>query len=169
MRLWTSLYPKNTVTENENKGTVIGILSADDEDDPSMDSLYTYSVNNDAFNIAHDTLKTNGSLDFESQRNYDIDITVEDGKGGTFPKTFTINIHNIRHESENTDDFNPPTDILFELLNTLTLDLKTGDHIVRLSAIDLDFNDSHTFSIDGETKDFFEVVGDYPGRYHKIS
>ena len=160
---------KNIVTENENTGTVIGILSTDDEDDPSMDSVYTYSVNNDTFNIAHDTLKTNRILDFESQPNYDIGITVEDGEGGTFPKTFTIDIHNIRHESGNTDDFNPPTNILFELLNTLTLDLKTGDHIARLSAIDLDFNDSHTFSIDGETKDFFKVVGDTMGDTIKLA
>ena len=114
MRLWTSLYPKNIVTENENIGTVIGILSTDDEDDPSMDSVYTYSVNNNTFNIAHDTLKTNGSLDFERQRNYDIDITVEDGAGGTFPKTFTIDIHNIRHESGPRDsDFNPPPQTFF--------------------------------------------------------
>ena len=159
-----------SVTENENEGTVVGILSADDEDDPSMDSVYTYSVNNNTFNIAHDTLKTNGSLDFESQPNYDIGITVEDGEGGIFSKTFTIDIHNIRHESGPRDsDFNPPTDILFELLNTLTLDLKTGENIVRLSAIDLDFNDSHTFSIDGVTNDFFEVVGDTLGDTIKLA
>ena len=152
---------KNTVTENKNIGTVIGILSTDDEDDPNMDSVYTYSVNNEVFNIDEDTLKTNGELDFETLRNYDIGITVEDGEGGTFSKTFTIDIHNKRHESRPRDsDFNPPTNILFELLNTLTLDLKTGDHIVRLSAIDLDADDSHTFSVDGATNDFFKVVGD---------
>ena len=151
---------KNTVTENEAIGTVVGILSTDDEDDPSMDSIYTYSVNNDTFKIAHDTLKTNRILDFETLRNYDIDITVEDGEGGTFPKTFTIDIHNIRNEPGNTNDFNRPTDILFELLNTLTLDLKTGENIVRLSAIDLDADDSASFSVDGATNDFFEVVGD---------
>ena len=150
---------KNTVTENEAIGTVIGILSTDDEDDPSMDSLYTYSVNNDTFKIDNDTLKTNRKLDFETLRNYEIEIKVEDGAGGIFPKTFTIDIHNIR-EKGNRNDFNPPTNILFELLNTLTLDLKTGENIVRLSAIDLDADDSHTFSIDGATNDFFEVVGD---------
>ena len=77
---------KNTVTENEAIGTVIGILSTDDEDDPNMDSVYTYSVNNEAFNIAHDTLKTNRILDFERQSNYDIGITVEDGEGGDVSK-----------------------------------------------------------------------------------
>ena len=55
----------------------------------------------------NDTLKTNRKLDFETLRNYEIEIKVEDGAGGIFPKTFTIDIHNIR-EKGNRNDFNPP-------------------------------------------------------------
>ena len=92
----TSLSLSNDVVkEKEEAYTVIGILSTQDEDDPNMDSVYTYSVNNDTFKIDNDTLKTNRELDFETRSEYLVAITTVDGRGGTRTQDFPLKVSNV--------------------------------------------------------------------------
>ena len=150
----------NTIVENQPVGSTIGILSTTDPDAGDR-HFYSLTTPNDTFLISGDILKTNRILDFESQRNYDIDITVDDGVGGDFSKTFTINIHNERHESGNTNDFHPPTDLYIKSLVPLTTDLDSGSALATFMVSDRDDDDTYTFAIEGATvEDYFIITED---------
>ena len=65
----------HAVDENEETGTVIGILNSIDEDDPLMNGVYTYTLETtyeDTFQIVGDTLKTKVSLNYEEKLSYTI-------------------------------------------------------------------------------------------------
>ena len=90
-----------SVAENVPAGTTVGTFSPVDADEPSSDP-YTYSLvsgagdtNNAAFTIDGNQLKINASPDFEAQPSYSIRVEVNDGKGGSFVKTFTITVTNV--------------------------------------------------------------------------
>ena len=69
-------------------------------------------VNNDTFRIEKDTLKTNRELDFEEKNIYTIQITTNDGKGGSFTKEFDIKVGDTNEK---------PTDIM--LSDSLILEI----------------------------------------------
>jgi hypothetical protein len=89
-----------SVAENVSAGTVVGTFSPVDTD--SAGDPYTYSfvsgagdTDNAAFTIDGNQLKINASPDFEAQPSYSIRVEVNDGKGGSFVKTFTITVTNV--------------------------------------------------------------------------
>ena len=116
------------ILENSSIGTVIGTLTTIDPDDPTHDSTYIYMVNNDTFRIEKDTLKTNRELDFEEKDVYTIQITTNDGKGGSFTKEFDIKVGDTNEK---------PTDIM--LSDSLILENQPiGTVIGTLTTIDPD-------------------------------
>ena len=148
---------KNTVTENEVIGTVIGILSTEDEDDLNMDSVYTYSVNNDTFTIDNDTLKTNRELDFETQSEYLVAITTVDGRGGTRTEDFTLKVSNVNEPptaitlSNDQIAENNPLDTLIGILSTTDEDLLNNNKS----------NDTHSYTLVEDTdKNIFTIQAD---------
>ena len=134
------------VAENLPAGTVIGVLSTVDPDDTNIDSVYTYTVNNDTFLIVLDTLKTNGILDFETKNSYMITITSSDGSGEIFTKDFIIEVQNAN---------DPPTDIM--LSNTIISNENVGEIIGELTTTDEDKNDRHKYSISGTDASYFNI------------
>ncbi|RLD68312.1 MAG: hypothetical protein DRI98_11990, partial [Bacteroidetes bacterium] len=79
----------NIVEERVALGTVVGQFTTTDIDVDDI-HLYTFildggvnDVDNDAFIIDGDTLKTNIELDFEVQSSYSILVQSDDGAGGT--------------------------------------------------------------------------------------
>ena len=138
------------VAENLTAGTVIGTLSTVDPDDPNIDNVYTYTVNNDTFSIVQDTLKTNGILDFETKNSHTITITTDDGNGGTFTKDFIIEVQNAN---------DPPTDIT--LSDTAVAEnLTAGTVIGTLSTVDPDnpnIDNVYTYTVNNNT---FLIVQD---------
>ena len=142
----------------EQSSEIIGTLSTIDPDDPNMDSVYTYSVNNDTFQIVGNELQTKMSLDYETQSRYLISITVQDRGDSTFTQEFTILVAN-GPEGEDSDN-RPPTGLTYELLRPLIVSLRSNTSLARLKGIDEDFSDNHRFAIEGKTKDFFKIDND---------
>ena len=116
------------ILENSSIGTAIGTLHTIDPDDPTQDSTYIYVVNNDTFRIEKDTLKTNRELDFEGKNIYTIQITTNDGKGGSFTKEFDIKVEDINEK---------PTDIILSD-SIISENLSVGTTIGTLRTIDPD-------------------------------
>lgn len=87
------------IAENNAVGDLIGTLTSTDAD--SEDS-FTYSLvtgtgdtDNASFTINGDQLLAAVAFDFESQNGFDIRIQTEDGNGGTFAQSLSINIDNV--------------------------------------------------------------------------
>ena len=102
-----------TVEERVALGTVVGQFTTTDIDVDDI-HLYTFildggvnDVDNDAFIIDGDTLKTNVELDFEVQSSYSILVQSDDGAGGTISQNFTITIGDL-NETSVEDIYNSP-------------------------------------------------------------
>jgi len=133
----------DTIEENSNVNTIIGTLSAEDEDSNESFS-YSFAIgdgmndaDNSSFIISGNDLQNAEVFDFESQNEYHIVIQVEDPLGATFQKPFIINVKDTNES---------PTDI--ELSNT-TIDENSpeGTVIGTFSTIDEDNGDTHTYSL----------------------
>ncbi|TXC78672.1 cadherin domain-containing protein [Luteibaculum oceani] len=128
-----------TVKENKTSGQAFAKLVATDQD-PSDN--FTFSLvsglgddNNSNFNIFGDSLYVNTNLDFETQSTHFIRVRVSDGTG-SYEKSLTIGI---------LDAFDAPTAI--ELSSDMIAENKeVGTLVATLLAIDVDAQDSHTFS-----------------------
>ncbi|MCK5041472.1 MAG: cadherin domain-containing protein, partial [Sphingomonadales bacterium] len=131
-----------SVFEND-KGAVIGNISALDED---VGDTATYSVSDPRFIVSAGRLKLAPGeiLDFETEPQVSIDVTVTDSAGLSYTETFTIDVIN---ESE------APTDII---IDNLSVDEATDGAVVgNISVVDEDVGDTHTFTV---SDDRFEVV-----------
>ena len=90
-----------SVPENQNAGTIVGTLSTTDAD--SGDS-FTYSLveqdnDNAWFAIEGDALKTKAAFDYETKNSYFIRVQTDDGRGGTFQRSFRISVTNLNEET----------------------------------------------------------------------
>ncbi len=101
--LWIDTEPTDIDLSNENvdensaTGTIIWDFSVSDID--SRDShLYSFTWawnNNDSFSLSGSKLLTWKSFDFENESSYTIRILVDDIRGWTFEKEFTITINDL--------------------------------------------------------------------------
>jgi hypothetical protein len=104
---------ENTVDERVALGTVIGLFTSTDVD-PNDDHQYAFAldggvndVDNDAFIIVGDTLKSNAEFDFEMKDSYSIYVETDDGNGGVFAQGLTISINDV-DETSVRDMYNNP-------------------------------------------------------------
>ncbi|MEO9872789.1 cadherin domain-containing protein [Ekhidna sp.] len=115
----------NSIMENNTVGEVIGSLSATDED---AGNSFTYSLvagvgdtDNAAFSFSGDQLLAATVFDFEAQSSYTVRVETNDGNGGTYQESFTIEILN---ENESIVAANPIADQeLDEGFSSLEIDL----------------------------------------------
>ena len=147
------------VAENEPAGTVVGQLTAVD---PDLGKTHTFALvagegdaDNSAFVIQDRTLKTTASFDFETQQFFQVRIQANDGYGGTFAKTLLIAVGDVADNA-------PPSDLT--LNSTCLFDGTPADTAVALlRVIDLNPEDTHTFSLVSGTGDTdnaaFQVAG----------
>ena len=89
----------NTIAENTASGTVIGTFSTTD---PDAGNTFTYSpvapgvnVDNQAFSIVGNQLRSFAVLNFEAKSSYSIVVRTTDQGGLFFDRTFTINVTNV--------------------------------------------------------------------------
>ena len=83
---------KDSVSENQPIGTMVGILETIDED---ANETYVYTLEEDdtgSFFIENDTLKTGKTLNFEERDSIEIRITSRDHAGRMLISTFVIHI-----------------------------------------------------------------------------
>ncbi len=129
------------IFENQPVGTVVGVFSTVD---PDANDVHTYSLSGSdaaSFTIDGDTLKTAAVFDFETKNSYFIDVSSTDAGGVTFTAQFNIAVND--QEPEN----NQPTDIL---LSQEVVD-ENVELIATLSTEDPDEDDTHTYSVLGQT------------------
>ncbi len=130
-----------TVDENRPAGTTVGTLSATDAD--AGDTL-TFSLvagagdaDNALFDISGITLRTAAPLDFEAQATRSVRVRVSDGRGGTFERSFTIDVTNVN---------DAPTAIALSSAS-IAENQPSGTTVGLLSATDQDPLDTHTFQL----------------------
>jgi hypothetical protein len=107
------LLSNSVVAERELIGTVVGLFSSDDPD-PSDTHSYSFAsdggildVDNDAFTMVGDTLKTNLEFDYEIKNSYSILVQTDDGNGGVFTQNLTITVSDV-DETSVEDIYNNP-------------------------------------------------------------
>lgn len=89
-----------SINENSNNGTIIGTLGAIDPDLPG--DTFTFSIvsdPDDKFQIIGNQLLSAGSVDFEAKNAHIVTIRTDDNNGGTFDRTFTINVLNLSDDT----------------------------------------------------------------------
>ena len=82
----------NTVAENAENGTAVGMLTTIDPDEGDTHTYTLGGTDVSAFSISNSTLQTAEVFDLETKASYAISITADDGNNGTFSKDFTIEI-----------------------------------------------------------------------------
>ena len=139
-----------SVAENLPVGTTVGNLSVTD---PDIGETYSYEilpgVDQSAFTIAGNQLKTAISLDYEVKRNYAITVRVHDGSN-TYDQSLTISVNNVNEA---------PTGVT--LSNTSVAEnLAAGATVGSLSTIDPDTIGSYTYEIlPGGDATAFSIAG----------
>ncbi|MEQ9439627.1 MAG: FG-GAP-like repeat-containing protein [Cyclobacteriaceae bacterium] len=134
----------NAIDENQAVGTLVGELLSEDPDN----AIFTYSLvngtgstHNALFLIDENELRTAASFDYETLGQLSIRIQTDDGRGGSFSRSFTIQVNDV------TDGANRlPTDIRLSSL-TVGEDATAGALIGKFSASDPDADDAHTFRL----------------------
>ncbi|MFY0687210.1 MAG: Ig-like domain-containing protein [Cyclobacteriaceae bacterium] len=130
----------NDVAENSAIASQIGSFSSVDEDEGET---FTYSFvdgenDNDRFNINGDLLEVNDAFSYEEDQDpLEILVETNDGNGGVFEQSFTINI---------TDVAEAPTEIVLDNANVDETSV-IGTVVGNLSAQDEDLNESHSYTL----------------------
>jgi hypothetical protein len=133
-----SLNP-TSIAENQPVGTAVGTFTTTD---PDSGDTHTYSfvsggADNGSFTIAGSTLKTGAAFDYETKSSYNILVKTDDGKGGTFQKSFTISVTNVNEA---------PTNISLTQ-NSLAENQPAGTAVGTFSTTDPDTGNTHTYSL----------------------
>ncbi|MBB4042129.1 hypothetical protein GGR34_003814 [Microvirga flocculans] len=141
----------SSIAENTAAGTVVGTLSASDQD---AASTFTYSIKSDPdgkFEIIGNQLrlKAGSSLDCEAQSSHIVTVRVTDQGGLTYDKAFTVTVTNVNEA---------PTDIALSGA-TVSENAASGTVIGTLSASDPDAGSTFTYAILNDPSGKFEVVG----------
>jgi len=146
-----------TVAEDAPAGTVVGLLTALD---PDADDAHTFElvvgegdVDNGAFEIVGQELRTVAALDYETQNEYHIRVRATDLGGLSVETALVIQV---------TDVNEAPTDVILTP-DTVAEDAPAGTVVGLLTALDPDADDAHTFELvvgEGDVDNgAFEIVG----------
>ena len=91
------------VSEDQRVGTVVGILSCQDDD---VNDTHTYSLasgdggeDNDFFATDGNELKTAAVLDYESQHTYSVRIRVTDSGGLFYEEAFIVDVRDVKGDA----------------------------------------------------------------------
>lgn len=138
-----------SINENNAVNATVGILSTVDVD---LADTHTYTVggtDGNLFSINGNQLRANASFDVETKSSYSITITTNDGKGGSFPKNFTISVTNV-NESPQRNTISK---------NKINRGSVSGHVVGILSTVDPDTNDQFTYELSGADASLFTLNG----------
>lgn len=139
----TDIYlSNNSIFENESIGTLIGLLTEEDEDGNDTFSYSLVAGNGDSdnskFSISGSSLVSAVSFDFETKNTYSVRIAVTDAAGNVFSKSFVIQIKDVNE---------PPTGLSID--NVEILENEGPTLIGTFTTDDIDVGDSFTYEITG--------------------
>jgi|GEM_PF-1673884 hypothetical protein len=135
-----------SVAENEEADTPVGTFKTIDPDDPEGTAEYTYTLvsGGDDFYITGNTLFTLRAFDHEVDHPRTILVRTEDGAGGSFEKSFDIEIIDVNEA---------PSAVLLST-NTVLENQPAGTVVGTLSTEDPDDGDTHTYTLIDESGEF---------------
>ncbi|WP_434051945.1 MAG: cadherin domain-containing protein [Roseibium sp.] len=143
----------NTIAEDANEGTTVGITASASDGDVS--DTVSYSVDDNRFDVADDgtvTVAADASFDAETEGSIDVTVTANSSDGSTSEETFTIDVSDVNETSVSAVS---DTDAS---ANTIAEDATEGATVgVTASADDGDVSDTVSYSVDD---DRFVVAGD---------
>lgn len=127
-----------TVLNESEAGTVVGMLSTDDEEEWQV-HLYSLvagdgDADNASFMISADTLKTNFTADFAAKASYSIRVKSDDHFGGTIEEQFEISIDESNKAAFLSDHLNVKA--YFISPNQIQIN-STGSLINKVSVCDM--------------------------------
>jgi len=146
----------SAVAEDAVAGTVVGVLTAVDQD---AGDAHTFELvagegdaDNDAFEIVGQEVRTVAALDFETQSEYRIRVRATDLDGLSVEKSLIIQVTDV-NEAPTGVSLNP---------SAVAEDAPAGTVVGALTAVDPDAGDTHTFELiagEGDAdNDAFEIV-----------
>ena len=145
-----------SVAEDTGTGQDIGAAVEATDADSSDTLTYTLGGTDSAsFSIVGTSgqLRTKATLDYESKTQYEVTVSVSDGKGGSDSITVTINVTDVQ---ENRD---PVFTDGASTTRSIAENTGAGQNIgSAVSATDAD-NNSLTYTLGGTDKDSFSIVG----------
>ncbi len=139
----TDITLDNTDVAENAAGAIIGNLGVVD---PDVGDTHSWSVDDVRFEVVAGQLKLKAgqSLNFESEANVNLTITVTDAGTLSYNEPFVITVTNVNEA---------PTDITLD--NTTVAENAAGAIIGNLGVVDPDVGDTHIWSVDDVR---FEVV-----------
>jgi hypothetical protein len=148
-----------TISENSEKGSVIGTVTATDADKNTTFSNWIIKdgIGDQLFSINHNTgkiLLATTPIDYEEKAVYKLRVTVSDGENTSIPKEITINIKDVNDNKpiiEPNQTFNIESDISAGSI-VGTIEAHDADTETTLQQWNMESgNISETFSINPET------------------
>jgi hypothetical protein len=104
----------SSIAENNLVNAVVGSLSTID---PDSSDAHSYSLvagvgdsDNASFNISENSLRANGTLDYQSKSSYSVRVRSTDLGGNTFEKVFEVSVTDV---NETPSDMTPPDITLY--------------------------------------------------------
>lgn len=137
----------NTIDENEASGSIVAILTVEDED---VSDVHTYSLSGiDAASFTENDgeLRTNSAFNFESKSAFNITITATDSGGESISENFAISVNDVNEAPESVTLSN----------NVIDESLAVGSVVGNIDFDDFDTGDSHTITLSGSDADKFSV------------
>jgi uncharacterized ubiquitin-like protein YukD len=165
------LISSNSIAENSSVNSIIGQLSAIDQDsgDSFTFSLTAADENNDngLFRINGNNLETDSQFNFEERSSYSVRIKVEDSGGLSFEKLVEVKVIDVNEAPEIAtiiSDVTKPEDsdefILVKDFLSFFSDPDEGD-LLSLASVSTNASNEVTFRVEGDdiyasvTKDWF--------------
>ncbi|MBU0800248.1 MAG: cadherin domain-containing protein, partial [Alphaproteobacteria bacterium] len=149
----------NFVMENSAFDTVVATLSTMDEDPADVHSYSLISNPGNKFAIVGNELRTAGLIDYEQAQSILLTLRVDDGNGGQFDRTVTINI------GDQQDTFTPPPNTGISTGNNADIivptdDLMPGKSLLQATLSGGDTGQMNAFYGLGE---FTQILREYVG------
>lgn len=139
----------NTINENSAINTVVGTLSATDEDAGATHTFSIVGGDVSSFNISGNQLRASESFNYEAKASYSVVVRATDNVGATYDKTLNISVLNVNEA---------PTGIT--LSNNSVNEYSPGNTVVGvLTTTDVDGGDTFTYTLVGGDTSSFNING----------
>jgi hypothetical protein len=139
----------NTINENLSINTVIGTLSASDEDAGASHTFSIVGGDTNSFNINGNQLRSSEVFNHEAKASYSVTVRATDNGGLTYDKSLNISVLNVNET---------PTGIALSN-NTISEYVAVNTVVGVLTTTDPDGGDTFTYSLIGGDTSLFNING----------
>lgn len=147
-----------TIAENSDAGTTVGVVSATDPDGNSI----LFSLDDDAFGrfrLVGDRLEVNGPLDFEAYETHEVQVSATDPSGLSTSQVLTISVQDVVEDpsADERSTYSGPQNLTISSFS-VDADSTNGTVVGTLSATDPD-GDALTYTLIDDADGQFVLSG----------